>query len=113
MSQPKTEPQLVRAGPLIRPTTARPFTVRAFGLSDPGRVRPSNEDRFVVLELARTLSVHHTNLPQAEAQYASHRGHLFLVADGVGGHQAGEVASALGVVSVEGFLLNTLQRFFS
>jgi len=29
-----------------------------------------------------------------------------------GGHQAGEVASALGVVTVEGFLLNTLKRFF-
>jgi hypothetical protein len=32
-----------------------------------------------------------------------HRGHLFLVADGMGGHQAGEVASALSVVTIEGF----------
>src|SRR4051794_6120252 len=113
MSLPDTDPELVRAGPPPRPTTARPFTVRAFGLTDPGRVRPSNEDRFVVVELARTMSVRHTNVPQAKAQYGSHRGHLFVVADGMGGHQAGEVASALGVVTVEGFLLNTLKRLFS
>src|SRR3954471_18540027 len=112
MSQPKTEPELARAGPPAPPKTGRPLTVRSFGLSDPGRVRPSNEDRFVVVELARTLCVHHTNVPQAKAQYSSHRGHLFVVADGMGGHQAGEVASALGVVTVEGFLLNTLKRFF-
>jgi PPM family protein phosphatase len=86
--------------------------VRSFGVTDPGRVRPSNEDHFVIVELARTLSVHQTSVPQAKAQYSSHRGHLFLVADGMGGHQAGEVASALGVVTVEGFLLNTLKRFF-
>jgi protein phosphatase len=87
--------------------------VRGFGLTDPGRVRSSNEDRFVVVELARTMYVHQTNVPQSKAQYGSHRGHLFLVADGVGGHQAGEVASALGVVTVEGFVLNTLKRLVS
>jgi protein phosphatase len=34
-----------------------------------------------------------------------------LVADGVGGNQAGEVASGLSVRNIEGFLLNTLKRF--
>src|ERR1700732_2112802 len=104
MSLPDTDPELAPAGPPARPRTDRPFTVRAFGLTDPGRVRPSNEDRFVVVELARTMSVHQTNVPQAKAQYASHRGHLVLVADGMGGHQAGEVASALSVVTGEGLL---------
>jgi serine/threonine protein phosphatase PrpC len=81
-------------------------------LTDPGRVRPTNEDHFVIVELARTLHVHHTSVPQAQAQYSSYRGHLLLVADGMGGHQAGEVASALSAVTIEGFLLNTLKRFF-
>jgi PPM family protein phosphatase len=31
----------------------------------------------------------------------------------MGGHQAGEVASALSVVTVEAFVLNTLKRFFN
>src|ERR1700740_2437266 len=112
MSQPDTERELVHVEPPPRPAPARPFTVRGFGLTDPGRVRPSNEDHFVIVELARTMSVHQTSVPQAKTQYSSHRGHLFVVADGMGGHQAGEVASALGVLTIEGFLLNTLKRFF-
>ena len=113
MSLPDTDPDIACAGPPPRPTPPRPFSVRDFGLTDPGRVRPSNEDHFVVVELARTMYVRHTSLPQAQAQYGSHRGRLFLIADGMGGHQAGAVASALSVVTVEGFLLNTLKRFFS
>ena len=66
----------------------------------------------LVAELARTLFVHQTNVPQSPTQYGRNRAHVFLVADGVGGHQAGEVASALSVVSIDGFLLNTLKRFF-
>ncbi len=113
MIQPDTDPEIPITSPAPGPSPARPFTVRAFGLTDRGRVRPANEDHFVVLELARTMNVHQTSLPESEAQYGSHRGHLFLIADGMGGHRAGEVASALSVVSVEGFLLNTLKRFFS
>jgi PPM family protein phosphatase len=112
MSLPDTDPDLARTELPVLPKKDRPLVVRSFGVTDPGRVRPSNEDHFVIVELARTLSVHQTSVPQAKAQYSSHRGHLFLVADGMGGHQAGEVASALGVVTVEGFLLNTLKRFF-
>jgi PPM family protein phosphatase len=112
MSLPDTEPHIARAELPAQPWKDRPFAVRSFGLTDRGLVRPANEDQFAVVELARTLSVHQTSVPQSKAQYSSLRGHLFLVADGVGGHQAGEVASALGVVTVEGFLLNTLKRFF-
>jgi PPM family protein phosphatase len=112
MSLPKTDPNIALADHPAVPTESRPFTVRGFGLTDPGRVRPANEDHFAIVELARTMCVHHTSLPQAKPQYSSHRGHLLLVADGMGGHQAGEVASALSVVTLEGFLLNTLKRFF-
>ena len=112
MSQPKTEPIFTRAASPALPSIDSPFTVRSFGVTDPGKVRPANEDHFVIVELARTLSVYQTSVPQAKAQYSSYRGHLFVVADGMGGHRAGEVASALSVLTVEGFLLNTLKRFF-
>lgn len=57
------------------------------------------------------MHIHGTNIHQAQAQYSHNRGHIFIVADGMGGHQAGEIASAITVMTIEGFLLNTLNRF--
>jgi PPM family protein phosphatase len=59
-------------------------TVESAGLSDVGRKRPSNEDRIFI----------------DDAQG------LYLVADGMGGHQAGEVASTLVVQSIRDYLSN-------
>ncbi len=53
-------------------------------LSDPGRIREQNEDY-----LGRAI-------PDSPARARSH-GWLFAVADGVGGHEDGEVASRLAV----------------
>ena len=75
-------PAATQAEPAPVPSPRPPFALRSFGLSDPGQVRPSNEDRFAIVELARTLHVHQTNLPRSAARYSSHRGHVFLVADG-------------------------------
>lgn len=98
--------------PASAPTPAEtpPLAVRSYGLSHAGRVRENNEDVFVVGELARTLIVHHANIPQPDETHSRHRGHVFLVADGVGGHEAGEVASRLSAATVEEFLLNTFRR---
>jgi serine/threonine protein phosphatase PrpC len=99
--------------PSTTPATAAkpPIVVQSFGLSDRGRKRSSNEDCFVIAELTRTLRVHHANLPDNNATFSCHRGHVFLVADGVGGSKAGEVATDLTVRTIEEFLLNTLKRF--
>ena len=56
--------------------------IRAFGVSDAGRVRKTNEDKFVS----------DTNLG------------LFAVADGMGGHKAGEVAAQLAIDAITGFI---------
>jgi len=56
--------------------------VTAFGLSETGPVRHMNEDCFVSAEDLR----------------------LFVVADGMGGHAAGEVASRVAVESIENFI---------
>jgi len=88
-----------------------PLAVRSFGLTDRGKVRDSNEDHFLIAELGRTLWVRQTSLPQPTTQHGRNRGYIFLVADGVGGNQAGEVASALSVATIEEFVLHLLKRF--
>ncbi len=114
MSQAETDPEIEL--PPARPVTASgrfAMTLRSFGLTDRGRVRETNEDHFLVAELVRTLSVRHASLRQAQTQYSSHPGHVFIVADGMGGHAAGEIASMRSVETIESFLLNTLKRFFN
>jgi serine/threonine protein phosphatase PrpC len=56
--------------------------LRAYGLSDKGRVRPTNEDCFAIEEALG----------------------LCVVADGMGGHNAGEVAARLAVDAVVSFV---------
>jgi len=56
-------------------------------VSDPGRIREQNEDCLGYV------------LPESPAQVRS-RGWLFALADGVGGHQQGEVASRAAVESL-------------
>src|ERR1051325_7152428 len=59
--------------------------LKAAGLTHVGRQRQHNEDSFLVEDDAR----------------------LFLVADGMGGHAAGEIASRIAVDSITEFILHT------
>jgi protein phosphatase len=83
------------------------LAVRSHGRTDKGRVRASNEDQFLIATLTRTLQVQ-TSLPQDTLQCSPPQGHLLAVADGVGGSNAGEQASALALSAIEGFVLDTL-----
>jgi PPM family protein phosphatase len=85
-------------------------SVRSFGRTDRGLVRASNQDHFLIADLARTMWVLQTSLPQPEVHFGNRRGHLFLVADGMGGHKGGDVASALTVTTVEQFMLDVFRR---
>jgi protein phosphatase len=61
--------------------------------------------------LLKSLQVERTSLPQPKVQHSSDRSHLFVVADGMGGHAGGEQASALAIDSVETFILDTFKWF--
>jgi serine/threonine protein phosphatase PrpC len=108
-------PANTRTPPSAPPAAPAPdgglLVVKTFGVTDPGRVRSSNEDSFLVADLSRTLRVRQTSLPQVVTQQGRNRGYVLLVADGVGGNNAGEVASALTVETVELFVVDLLRRF--
>ncbi len=91
------------------PSTQRSITVQSFGATDRGQQRSSNEDQFVVATLARALWIEQSSVPQPSVHYADDRGHVFVVADGMGGANAGQRASAMAVGAIEGFLLNALR----
>jgi protein phosphatase len=97
--QTETRVELIGDGGLV---------VRANGLTDRGRQRPNNEDQFLIADMGAALRARQTSLKQGSVQLGRPRGHLLVVADGVGGMAGGEAASALAVGVVEQVLLDTV-----
>lgn len=98
--------------PALPPVPAR-LHVRSFGLTDPGKVRPNNEDQFLIAAMAKTLRVQLSSLPQPDEQTGDEQGYIFVVADGMGGHQAGEQASALALTTIEEYVRNSMKWFLA
>src|SRR5579859_4388329 len=70
-----------------RSVLSRQLQLDVAQLTDVGRKRPHNEDNMAYV------------IPKDD-QAMAHKGALFIVADGMGGHAAGEVASEIAVETV-------------
>ena len=66
--------------------------VNVFGRTDVGRTREHNEDSFVVADLNSNVA---SLQPSVRAHKSGPKGTLFMVADGMGGAAAGEIASQM------------------
>ncbi len=88
MTNPSASPPPPRVVPNPR------VTVHVFGRTDVGRTREHNEDAFVVADLTTDNA---TLQPEVRTHVSGERGSLFMVADGMGGAAAGEIASAMAV----------------
>src|SRR5215472_993926 len=75
--------------------------VQVFGRTDVGRTREHNEDAFLVADLTTNNA---TLQPEVRRHTLGPKGTLFMVADGMGGAAAGEIASAMAVEVVLGEL---------
>src|SRR5271154_7219041 len=71
--------------------------LRAAAMTDVGRVREHNEDSVLAVDYTR------------ESLVEPAQSHLYVVADGMGGAEAGEVASAIAVETIRSYIESQLE----
>jgi len=84
--------------------TNGPVHVSVFGKTDLGRSRDHNEDTFLVADLSTGKA---SLQPDVREHELGPRGSLFMVADGMGGAAAGEIASAMAADMICRHLMDT------
>ena len=86
------------ASPLVR--------LDVSAVSHAGHVRSNNEDQFFVTKATRSLQTMLTSLPDGDVpERAEEVNYVMVVADGMGGHAGGEVASRLAISALVGIAL--------
>src|SRR4029077_16195195 len=81
--------ELVKLANLVR--------IRAAALTDVGMVRELNEDAVIAVEYQR------------DSQVEPAQNFLYVVADGMGGAEAGEIASAIAVGAIRNYIAGKLE----
>ena len=85
--------------------------VRSAGITDRGKQRSENQDHFLVAQLNRGMKViSGAGRFDADARlWGSPVSHIFVVADGMGGHRGGGVAISLAVEYCANSILNSMR----
>lgn len=94
-------------------TTSASAKIEAAGATDVGRRRERNEDQFLVAKLERRLGVRATSVAEVERRWlpAAVDGTLLVVADGMGGHDSGDVASSTAISALVDYLVGVMPWF--
>jgi protein phosphatase len=101
------------ATPPVSEIAAPALSAASFGLTDTGRERRSNEDRFLIASPVSALWMSREGDQAKNMGYGEITGDLFAVADGIGGHTGGAQASALAIETMSTFFLSTLKWVFA
>ncbi|HZO16325.1 MAG TPA: protein phosphatase 2C domain-containing protein [Polyangiaceae bacterium] len=90
-------------------TEAADVELDVAGLTDIGKHRERNEDQFLVATMQRTLHVEASSDPdQVGWLPGALRGHILLVADGMGGAAGGDIASRVAMRAIAEYLCNVM-----
>lgn len=84
------------------------------GLTHPGRVRPENQDHFLLCSLRRQLVVRASSIHDADDLLGESErlASLAMVADGVGGATGGETASRVALTAVTKYVTRSMRCYY-
>src|SRR5256886_8547823 len=82
----------------------KPIRIEVFAKTDLGRTRDHNEDKFLIADLTKKAA---SLLPEVRRHEIGPRGTLLVVADGMGGAAAGELASQMATDTIYAHLAKT------
>jgi protein phosphatase len=103
------------AAPAVPARKPRDDEIDVHGLTHPGKVRPDNQDHFLLCQLRKQLVVRLTSLPDADHLVADGErlASVFMVADGVGGGVKGAEASRVALEAVTQYVSRSMRCYYA
>ena len=101
----------LRIDPGPKPADAE---IDVFGLTHQGKVRPQNQDHFLICQLKKQILLHYTSLPDLEKLplEGERLAFLAMIADGVGGGASGEEASRLALEVITRYVAGSIDIYY-
>jgi serine/threonine protein phosphatase PrpC len=103
------------AAPAVPARKPRDDEIDVYGLTHPGKVRPDNQDHFLLCQLRKQLVVRLTSLPEADhlVSDGERLASVAMVADGVGGGVKGAEASRVALEAVTQYVSRSMHCYYA